>query len=426
MSMAGQKTDEVEVAVSRLDSQSLADLRADFPALDQQVNGHPLAYLDNAATTHKPRQVIEAVANYYERDNSNVHRGVHELSQRATVAFEAAREKVRAFINAANKDEIVFTRGTTEAINLVANAWGGANLGEGDEILITELEHHSNIVPWQMLAQRSGAVVKVAPINDAGELELEALADLLSPRTRMVALNYVSNTLGSINPVAEVVRLAHDAGALVLVDAAQATPHLAVDVQELDCDFLAFSGHKVYGPTGIGALFGRAELLEAMPPWQGGGDMIEQVSFSGSTYAHPPARFEAGTPNVAGVVGLGAAIDYLESAGIERVATHEHELLDYAEGRLREIPGLRIVGTAAEKTGAHSFVVEGVHPHDIGTVLDSYGVAIRAGHHCTQPLMERLGLVATARASFALYSNHDDVDRLIDALLKLTELFGDG
>ena len=403
--------------------QALA-VAADFPILEQTVHGNRLVYLDNGATTQKPNVVIEAEREFYRTSNANIHRGVHWLSQLATDQYEAARRRVQQFLNARVAEEIVFTRGTTEAINLVAQSWGRKNLRAGDEILISTLEHHSNIVPWQLLCADTGAVLKVAPINDAGEVLLDAYQTLLSERTRLVALTHVSNALGTINPLTDMIAQAHAVGALVLIDGAQAVAHLPVDVQLLDCDFYAFSGHKLYGPTGIGVLYGRAELLEAMPPWQGGGDMIRTVSFERSTYAPPPARFEAGTPNIAGTIGLMAAIDYVTSIGLSRIAAHEHELLAYATDALEEIPGLRMIGRARNKTSILSFMVDGIHPHDLGTLLDAEGVAIRAGHHCAMPLMTRFGIPGTARASLAMYNDEYDIAALVAALYKAQDIFG--
>jgi cysteine desulfurase/selenocysteine lyase len=397
---------------------------ADFPILSRPVRGKRLAYLDNAATTHKPERVIEAESAFYRESNANIHRGVHWLSQHATDLYEGARERVRGFLNAARADEIVFTRGTTEAINLVAFSWGRANLKPGDEIVLTEMEHHSNIVPWQLVCEQTGATIKVVPITDAGELRLDVYESLLGPRTKLVAIGHVSNALGTINPVAQMIARAHSVGALALVDGAQAVAHLPVDVQALGCDFYAFSGHKLYGPTGIGALYARRELLGAMPPWQGGGDMILTVAFEGSTWAEPPARFEAGTPNIAGAVGLAAAIDYLEEVGLEAAAAHEDALLAHATAEIRKLPGIRLYGTAARKSGILSFTVDGIHPHDLGTILDSEGVAIRAGHHCAMPVMTRFGIPGTARASFALYNDERDVAALIAAIAKAQKLFG--
>ena len=400
----------------------VAQVRGDFPILSRTVNGKPLVYLDNAATSQKPRSVIDCEARYYAEYNANIHRGVHRLSQEATNAYEEARDTVRRFINAARREEIVLLRGTTEAINLVAASYG-QRLQPGDEILISEMEHHSNIVPWQLLCERSGALLRVAPINEAGELMLEAFEHLLGPRTRLVALSHLSNALGTINPVKQLVTLAHAHGAAVLVDGAQAVPHLKVDVRDLDCDFYAFSGHKVYGPTGIGVLYGKAALLESMPPWQGGGDMIKQVRFSGTTYNDLPYKFEAGTPNIAGGIALGAAIDYLSWRELDAIAAHERDLLDYATARATEMPRLRLIGTARDKASILSFVVKDVHPHDVGTILDHHGVAVRTGHHCAMPVMERFGVPATVRASFGLYNTREEVDALFDALAKVQEVF---
>jgi cysteine desulfurase/selenocysteine lyase len=399
-------------------------IRSQFPALALEVYGKPLVYLDSAASAQKPESVLAAESRCYREFYANVHRGVHYLSIEATAAYERAREKVRGLLNARSAREIVFVRGTTEAVNLVAHSWGRANIGAGDEILLTTMEHHSNIVPWQLLAEQTGARVVAAPINDRGELEREAFTELLTPRTKMVAVVHISNALGSINPVGWIVERAHAVGAKVLVDGAQAVPHMPVDVRALGCDFYAFSGHKVFGPTGIGALYGRRELLDAMPPYQGGGEMITSVTFAKSEYREAPARFEAGTPNIAGAVGLGAVVDFLESVGYEAIAEHEHDLLTYATERLVEVPGLRLIGTAREKAGVLSFVIAGVHAHDVGTIVDREGVAIRVGHHCAQPVMERFGVAATARASLALYNTRDDIDRLVEALGKVREVFG--
>jgi cysteine desulfurase/selenocysteine lyase len=401
-----------------------ARVRADFPILAQSIHGKPLVYLDSAASAQRPRAVLEAVEHYETRLHSNVHRGVHTLSQRATEAYEGARETVRRFINARSTREIVFVRGTTEAINLVAQSWGRENLRAGDEVLITRLEHHANIVPWQLACQASGARLVAAPITGRGEVDLDALAGCLSTRTRLVAVAHVSNALGSVLPVAEITRLAHARGIPVLLDGAQAIAHAAVDVQALGCDFYAFSGHKVYGPTGIGVLYGREELLAAMPPWQGGGDMILSVSIEQSTWNELPWKFEAGTPNISGAIGLGAALQYVESLGREAIAAHEHALASQATERLLAIPGLTLIGTARDKAAVVSFVLDGVHPHDIGTILDSEGVAIRSGHHCAMPVMEFFGLAATARASFACYNTLADVDALCAALGKVREVFG--
>jgi len=399
-------------------------VREDFPALRQQVNGKPLVYLDNAATTQKPRPVLEAIRRFYEEDCSNVHRGVHTLSQRATEAYERARETVRRFLNARSEAEIIFVRGTTEAINLVAHSFGRGYVRAGDEILISAMEHHSNIVPWQILCEETGARLCVAPINDAGELLVEEFERRLTARTRLVAITHLSNALGTIVPVREIIALAHARGIPVLLDGAQAVAHLRVDVQELDCDFYAFSGHKLYGPTGIGVLYGKAEWLEAMPPYQGGGDMISSVTFEKTTYNRLPYKFEAGTPHIAGAIGLGAAIEYVTALGLEAIAAHERELLAYATEAISAIPGVRLIGTAREKASILSFTLEGVHPHDIGTILDQEGIAIRAGHHCAQPVMERFGVPATARVSFALYNTKEEVDALVRAVEKVREVFG--
>jgi cysteine desulfurase / selenocysteine lyase len=401
----------------------VAAARAEFPILRQTVHGKPLAYLDNAASTQKPRAVIDAERQLYEEYYSNVHRGVHTLSMRATEAYEAARVRVQKFLGAAESREIVWTRGTTESINLVAHSFLRPRLQPGDEILISGLEHHSNIVPWQMLREEKGALLKVAPIDDDGEIVLEELERLLSPRTKLVAVSHVSNALGTVNPVERIVALARERGVPVLVDGAQALPHLAVDVRALGCDFYAFSGHKVYGPSGIGGLYGRAELLAAMPPYQGGGDMILSVSFERSVYNSIPYRFEAGTPNIAGAIGMGAALDYVSGLGLPAIAAWEDELLAYGTQALRGVPGLRIVGTARRKASVLSFVMDGVHPHDIGTVLDYEGVAIRTGHHCAQPVMERFGVPATARASLALYNTREEIDALVRGLHKVREMF---
>ncbi len=409
--------------IKRRGAFDVAAVRDDFPALRQIVHGHPLVYLDNAATAQKPSVVIEALLRYYTRDNANIHRGLHELSERASEAYEQARAKVQRFINAAEAREIVFVRGTTEAVNLVAATWGRANLKAGDEILISEMEHHSNIVPWQILRDQIGCVLRVAPVSDRGEFLLEEYENLLGPRTRLVSVAHVSNALGTVNPVGDIVELAHRHGARVLLDGAQAAPHLAVDVRALDCDFYAFSGHKVYGPTGVGILYGKAALLEAMPPYQGGGDMISSVTFARTTYNRIPFKFEAGTPNIAAAIGLGAAIDYLSALSRESVTAHERDLLAYGSEQLSAIPGLRLIGTAPEKAGVLSFVLEGIHPHDIGTILDNEGIAIRAGHHCTQPLMQRFGIPATARASLALYNTRVEIDRLVAGIHKVKEVF---
>jgi cysteine desulfurase/selenocysteine lyase len=397
-------------------------VRADFPALDQLIHGRPLVYLDNAATTQKPRAVLDALQHYYEHDNANVHRGVHTLSARATESYEAARERVRAFLNAASTREIIFTRNATESINLVARAWGDAEVRQGDEVLVTTMEHHSNIVPWQLLCERTGATLRVAPINDRGELVMDAFEPLVTPRTKIIAVVHLSNALGTINPVADIVRIGHRAGARVLIDGSQAAYHMAVDVAALGADFYVLTGHKVYGPTGIGVLYGRESVLEQMPPFLGGGDMIRTVSFAGSTWNDLPYKFEAGTPDIAGAIGLGAAIDYVTSIGFDAIGAHEAALLRYGTERLQSVPGLTLVGTARHKASILSFVLDGCHPHDIGTIVDREGVAIRTGHHCAQPVMDRFGIPATARASLAMYNTTADIDRLVDALARVREL----
>jgi cysteine desulfurase / selenocysteine lyase len=398
-------------------------VRRDFPILGRLVHGKPLVYLDNAATTQKPQVVIDSLAGYYATLNANIHRGVHTLSEQATQAYEGARGTVRAFLNAADPREIVFVRSATEAINLVAQSYGRAVLKPNDEIVLSVLEHHSNIVPWQMLCEQVGARLKVIPINDAGELLLEQLEPMLTGRTRLVAIGHVSNALGTVNPVARIIAIAHRRGIPVLVDGAQAVPHLAVDVRQLDCDFYVFSGHKVYGPTGIGVLYGKASLLERMPPWQGGGDMISLVTFEKTHYNVLPYKFEAGTPNIAGTIGLGAALDYVTALGLDTIERYEHELLAYATEAVSAIDGVRLVGTAREKTGVLSFLVEGVHAHDVGTILDRAGVAIRAGHHCAMPVMQRFGVPATARASFAFYNTKEEVDCLAEAIRTVKRFF---
>jgi len=398
-------------------------IRKDFPILRRQMNGKPLVYLDNAATTQKPLPVIRRMADFYEREYATVHRGVYALSQDSTIECEQVRARCQKFLNAADVSQIIFVRGATEAINLVATAYGEKFFKAGDEIVITEMEHHANFVPWQMLCRKKGLTLKVAPITDAGELDLDAYQKLLGPRTRMVAVTHVSNVLGTINPLREIIRLAHAAGAAVLVDGAQAAPHLRVDVQELDCDFYCFSGHKLYGPTGIGIFYGKKEHLDAMDPYQFGGDMIESVSVQGTTFAKPPLKFEAGTPAITQIVGLGTAMDYLERVGYEDIARHEESLLAYATEKLRALPDVRIIGTAQEKISVIAFMMERVHAHDIGTVLDQEGIAIRAGHHCAQPLMQRFRLAATARASFAFYNTREEIDQLIRGLEKVRRIF---
>ena len=402
----------------------LARIRAEFPILRQRVHGKPLVYLDNAASAQRPKAVIDAISECYSTYYANIHRGVHLLSERSTAAYEGAREKVRAFLNAASVQEIIFTRSTTESINLVASSFGGSTVKPGDEIVITGMEHHSNIVPWQLLCERTGARLKVAPFTDAGELILDEYERLLdSRRVKLAAFVHLSNALGTLNPVKRMIELAHARGIPTLVDGAQSIPHVAVDVCALDCEFYAFSSHKIYGPSGVGVLYGKQALLEAMPPYQGGGDMIRLVTFEKTEYADLPNKFEAGTPNIAGVIGLGAALDWVNAIGLDVVAAHEHELLDYATAQLQEIPGLKIMGTARDKAALAAFTIQGIHPHDIGTILDREGIAIRAGHHCAQPVMQRYGVPATARASFAVYNTRDEVDALVKALWKVKELF---
>lgn len=398
-------------------------LRGDFPILQQKMHDKPLVYLDSAASAQKPQIVIDAISNFYETGYANIHRGVYKLSQDATEAYEHARNTVRDFLGAAESREIIFTRGTTEAINLVAQTYGRSALGPGDEILITEMEHHSNIVPWQLLCEQTGAKLVVGLMDDTGTLLLENFAGLINASTKLVAVSHVSNALGTINPVREIIELAHAQGIPVLLDGAQAAPHMPIDVQALDVDFYTFSGHKVYGPTGIGVLYGKAALLEAMPPYQGGGDMILTVSFEKTVYNEIPHKFEAGTPNIAGVIGLGVALEYLQDIGMDRIAAHEAALLSYATEKLEAIPQVTLIGTAKEKAGVISFAVDGIHPHDLGTIFDLDGVAIRAGHHCAQPVMEHFGVPATARASFGLYNNFEDVDMLVQAIQHAVEVF---
>lgn len=396
-------------------------VRADFPILHQEVNGHPLVYLDNAATTQKPQAVIQAIVDYYQRDNSNVHRGAHALAERATEKFEAARSKVAQFINAPDACQVIWTRGTTESINLVAASWGRANLHKGDRVLVSAMEHHSNIVPWQMVAAETGATVEAIPVDATGTIDMQAFAAMLDDRVRMVACGHVSNAFGTINPVADIVKLAHEAGALCLVDGAQAISHWPIDVQALDCDFYVFSAHKLFGPTGLGVLYGRLELLESMSPYQGGGEMIESVSFDGTTYNQLPYKFEAGTPDIAGVIGLGAAVDYVQGLDREAAAAHEDALLAYAQQRALDTPGMKLVGTAKHKTAVMSFLLEGAHPHDVGMLLDQQGVAVRTGNHCAQPIMDQFGIPGTVRASFSIYNTFADVDRLFEALAKVRQ-----
>jgi cysteine desulfurase / selenocysteine lyase len=415
-----------DVAAGPLETGSLdaEALRRDFPALHQEVHGCPLVYLDNAATTHKPQLVIDAVEGYYRRDCSNVHRGVHSLSQRATAAYEKARETVRRFLGAASEREIVFVKGATEGINLVARSFLAPRLGPGDEVLVTAMEHHANIVPWQIVCEEKGARLRVIPMDERGALVLDGLDSLFNERTRMLAAVHVSNALGTVNPVEDLAAAARERGVPVLFDGAQAVPHLAVDVQALGCDFYVFSGHKVFGPTGIGVLWGRLGHLETMPPYQGGGDMILTVSFEKTTFNRPPHRFEAGTPHIAGAIGLSAALEYLQGVGLGPVAAYEAELLAYATEQVRAVPGIRLVGTAPQKASVLSFVVEGVHPHDVGTILDQSGVAVRAGHHCAQPVMAHFGVAATVRASFTFYNTRREVDALVAGLRQVQEIFG--
>ncbi len=401
----------------------IAQVRQDFPALSLRVHGKPLVYLDNAASTQKPEAVLDAADRCYREYYSNVHRGVHFLSQQATNAYEEARRKVQGFLGAARSEEIVFVRGATEGINLVASTFGRSRVKAGDEVLITEMEHHSNIVPWQMLCDAVGATLKVAPIDDRGEVILEEYEKLLSERTRLVAMVYISNALGTINPVARMIEMAHARGVPVLVDGAQAAPHVKVDVQALDCDFFVFSGHKMFGPTGIGALYGRWDLLSSMPPYQGGGEMIRSVTFAKTEYADPPARFEAGTPNIVGAIAMGAAVDYLQGIGLEAIGRYESGLLDYATEALSAVPGVRLVGTATHRASVVSFVIDGVHPHDVGTILDREGIAVRAGHHCAQPVMDHFGLPATVRASLALYNTRQEIDQLVSGVARVQEIF---
>ena len=414
---------ETAVAVSK-NNYDVNRIRDDFPILSKKVHDKNLVYLDNAATTQKPTYVIDKVNKYYTSMNANIHRGVHALSQEATEAFESARIQIKQFINSIGKNQIIFTRGTTEAINLVASSYGRWKIKEGDEIIISHMEHHSNIVPWQLLCHEKNAKLRIIPINDKGEIIFEEFTKLINDRTKFISIVYVSNSLGTINPIKEIIRYAHQFNIPVLVDAAQAVNHLKVDVQDLDCDFLAFSGHKIYGSTGIGALYGKVELLDAMPPYQGGGDMISKVTFEETTYNELPHKFEAGTPDIAGAIGLGAAIEYVNKIGIENIREHEKSLLEYATNKIEEVPGLRIIGTAKDKTSVLSFVLENIHPHDIGTFLDFEGVAIRTGHHCTQPVMKRFNIPATSRASFAMYNTKEEVDVLVYGLKKIIEAFG--
>ena len=398
-------------------------IRADFPILCRQIRGHPLVYLDNAATTQKPRAVLDAITRYYAHGNANIHRGVYLLSEEATAAYDAARVTVQRFLNARAPREIIFTRNSTESINLVAQSFGRRQVGPGDEVLITHMEHHSNIVPWQLLCEQMDARLRVAPIDDRGVLQMDEFERLITPRTRMISVVHLSNSLGTINPVRDIVELAHRHGVPVLIDASQSVYHMPVDVQALDCDFLCFTGHKTYGPTGIGVLYGREALLDAMPPYQGGGDMIRSVTFEKTTYADLPNKFEAGTPNIAGVVGLGVALDYVTGVGFDAIAPHEAELLAYGTAALSEVKGLRFIGTAPDKASILAFVMKGAHPHDVGTLVDTEGVAIRTGHHCTQPIMDRFGVPATARASVAMYTTRAEIDALVRALELVREMF---
>jgi len=424
MSLAGGQAGAAGVPSSPPASYDIERIREDFPILRQSIHGKPLVYLDNAASTQKPRTVIGTLSRFYATEYANIHRGVHLLSELATAAFESSRQTIATFLGAADPREIVFVRGTTEGINLVAHSYGRRHVGPGDEVLLTAMEHHSNIVPWQILCEEKDARIRVVPMSDAGELDLDAYEKFLGPRTRIVAVTHISNALGTKNPIRLMVEMAHARGVPVLVDGAQAVAHAPVDVQELGCDFYAFSGHKVYGPSGVGGLYGKLAHLEAMPPYQGGGEMIRTVSFDGATYADPPHRFEAGTPAIAGAVGLGAAIEYISHLGREAIALHEQELMEYAATRLGAMQGVRIIGTAREKAAVISFVIDGVHAHDVGTVLDHEGIAVRAGHHCAQPVMDRFGVPATARASFALYNTREEVDALVRGIQRVQELFG--
>jgi len=402
---------------------TIEDCRQDFPVLQQDINGHPLVFLDSAASSQSPQSVIDAVANYQKHDHANVHRGVHTLSHRATDAYEGARDKLQHFINASSRSEVVLTSGTTESINLVAQSYCRPLLGGGDKILITHLEHHSNIVPWQIVCEQTGAELLVAPIDDLGQLDLVALLGMLDESVRFVSLAHVSNALGSINPVKEIIAHCRELDVRVMLDGAQGVPHMEIDVQDLDCDFYAFSGHKMFGPTGVGVLYGREALLEAMPPYQGGGDMILEVSFNGTTYNELPYKFEAGTPNISGVIGLGAAVDYLQAIGMTNVAAHESRLLAYMMNELAKVDGIRLIGTATNKASVQSFMLDDIHPHDLGTILDHQGIAVRTGHHCAMPVMQHFGIPGTTRASLGLYNNSDDIDRLIAGLAKAKQIF---
>lgn len=407
--------------VSTLDIQKIRD---QFPVLNQEVNGKPLIYFDNAASSQTVKSVIDSLVQFYERDHANIHRGIHTLAERSTKAFEETRERVHKFINSGEADEIIFTKGTTESINLVAHSWAGKFLKEGDEILISQLEHHSNIVPWQLAAEHTGAIIRIIPINEKGEILIDEYRKLLSSKTKLVAVNYVSNSLGTINPVAEIIEAARGVGAITLIDAAQAAPHIQIDVQKLNCDFLALSSHKMYGPTGVGVLYGRREILESMPPYQGGGEMIKDVSFSGTTYNDIPYKFEAGTPNIGEVIAFKYAMDFIDDIGHENIQAYEHELLEYANGKLRRIEGFIPVGTASEKASVISFLMKNVHPYDLGQLLDVRGIAVRTGHHCTQPLMDFLEIDGTVRASFAVYNTKEEIDVFCDALENIVKKFG--
>ena len=402
---------------------SISEIRKRFPVLNQDVNGKPLIYFDNAASSQTVDTAVKSVVNFYEKDHANIHRGIHTLAERSTRSYEETRERVHQFINSPEVDEIIFTKGTTESINLVAQSWGSANLKAGDEIILSQLEHHSNIVPWQLIAQKTGAKIRVIPINEKGELILSEYRNLLSSRTKMVAVNYISNSLGTINPVKEIIRLAVEAGATTLIDAAQASPHIKLDVQDLDCDFLAFSSHKMYGPTGVGILYGRRDILESIPPYQGGGEMIKDVSFTETTYNDIPYKFEAGTPNIGDVIAFKDAMDFIEELGHEAIQAHENELLSYATEKLNKVDGFRAIGTAANKASVISFLIDGVHPYDLGQLLDVKGIAVRTGHHCTQPLMEHLGIDGTVRASFSVYNTKEEIDLFCDALEQIISRF---
>ncbi len=412
-----------QVHVASTSAGAIENCRQDFPALQQEINGYPLVFLDSAASSQSPQSVIDTVANYQKHDHANVHRGVHTLSHRATDAYEGARDKIQNFINAGNRSEVVLTSGTTEAINLVAQSYCRPMLGAGDKILITHLEHHSNIVPWQMVCEQTGAELLVAPIDDLGQLDLVALLGMLDESVRFVSLAHVSNALGTVNPVKEIIAHCHELDVRVMLDGAQGVPHMEIDVQDLACDFYAFSGHKMFGPTGVGVLYGREVLLEAMPPYQGGGDMILEVSFEGTTYNELPYKFEAGTPNISGVIGLGAAVDYLQAIGMQNVAAHESQLLAYMMSELGKVDGIRLIGTAENKASVQSFMLDDIHPHDLGTILDHQGIAVRTGHHCAMPVMQHFGIPGTTRASLGLYNNSEDIDRLVAGLAKAKQIF---